>query len=231
MAGRLVGNFPQAFSHVSLVNSASKITGYSKPTYQTTYSWAWPAGRCPGEARPAPARPACTWVRDAKSALARVGRRGVAGPRRPAGPRRASRRRSAEPGGDHPPAGTGTAASDGAPQKSHDREKSCGEDRAPAKQRTAPATKAAVKTARPKTDRGSKKGGGHQEGRAGEEGGRQKATVSARSDDAANARTDGSTGRDRQPSRSVSDIGRWHTVDYPDAPPTTARGTAAWPTG
>lgn len=32
MAGRLVGNFPQAFSHVSLVNSASKITGYSKPS-------------------------------------------------------------------------------------------------------------------------------------------------------------------------------------------------------
>ena len=32
MAGRLVGNFPQAFSHVSLVNSASKISGYDKPS-------------------------------------------------------------------------------------------------------------------------------------------------------------------------------------------------------
>ena len=32
VAGRLVGNFPQAFSHVSLVNSASKIGGQEKPT-------------------------------------------------------------------------------------------------------------------------------------------------------------------------------------------------------
>jgi hypothetical protein len=32
VAGRLVGNFPQAFSHVSLVNSASKIGGDEKPT-------------------------------------------------------------------------------------------------------------------------------------------------------------------------------------------------------
>jgi GH15 family glucan-1,4-alpha-glucosidase len=32
IAGRLVGNFPQAFSHVSLVNSASKLTGQEKPT-------------------------------------------------------------------------------------------------------------------------------------------------------------------------------------------------------
>jgi GH15 family glucan-1,4-alpha-glucosidase len=32
VAGRLVGNFPQAFSHVSLVNSASKIAGEEKPS-------------------------------------------------------------------------------------------------------------------------------------------------------------------------------------------------------
>ena len=32
VAGRLVGNFPQAFSHVSLVNSASKIGGHEKPS-------------------------------------------------------------------------------------------------------------------------------------------------------------------------------------------------------
>jgi len=32
VAGRLVGNFPQAFSHVSLVNSASKLTGHEKPS-------------------------------------------------------------------------------------------------------------------------------------------------------------------------------------------------------
>jgi GH15 family glucan-1,4-alpha-glucosidase len=32
VAGRLVGNFPQAFSHVSLVNSASKIGGAEKPS-------------------------------------------------------------------------------------------------------------------------------------------------------------------------------------------------------
>jgi GH15 family glucan-1,4-alpha-glucosidase len=31
VAGRLVGNFPQAFSHVSLVNTASKLDGESKP--------------------------------------------------------------------------------------------------------------------------------------------------------------------------------------------------------
>ncbi len=31
VAGRLVGNFPQAFSHVSLVNSASKLAGEVKP--------------------------------------------------------------------------------------------------------------------------------------------------------------------------------------------------------
>ena len=32
VAGRLVGNFPQAFSHVSLVNSASNLSGHGKPT-------------------------------------------------------------------------------------------------------------------------------------------------------------------------------------------------------
>jgi GH15 family glucan-1,4-alpha-glucosidase len=32
VAGRLVGNFPQAFSHVSLVNSASKLAGEEKPS-------------------------------------------------------------------------------------------------------------------------------------------------------------------------------------------------------
>ncbi len=32
VAGRLVGNFPQAFSHVSLVNSAAKLTGQEKPS-------------------------------------------------------------------------------------------------------------------------------------------------------------------------------------------------------
>jgi GH15 family glucan-1,4-alpha-glucosidase len=31
VAGRLVGNFPQAFSHVSLVNTASKLAGQAKP--------------------------------------------------------------------------------------------------------------------------------------------------------------------------------------------------------
>ncbi len=31
VAGRLVGNFPQAFSHVSLVNSAANISGHQKP--------------------------------------------------------------------------------------------------------------------------------------------------------------------------------------------------------
>ncbi|MHB1548273.1 MAG: glycoside hydrolase family 15 protein, partial [Acidimicrobiales bacterium] len=31
VAGRLVGNFPQAFSHVSLVNTVSKLAGEEKP--------------------------------------------------------------------------------------------------------------------------------------------------------------------------------------------------------
>jgi hypothetical protein len=34
VAGRLVGNFPQAFSHVSLVNTASKLAGEAKPTME-----------------------------------------------------------------------------------------------------------------------------------------------------------------------------------------------------
>ena len=38
VAGRLVGNFPQAFSHVSLVNSASKISGHHKPTTAHVFS-------------------------------------------------------------------------------------------------------------------------------------------------------------------------------------------------
>jgi hypothetical protein len=32
VAGRMVGNFPQAFSHVSLVNSAAKLMGQEKPS-------------------------------------------------------------------------------------------------------------------------------------------------------------------------------------------------------
>ena len=32
VAGRLVGNFPQAFSHVSLVNSAAKLSGHHRPS-------------------------------------------------------------------------------------------------------------------------------------------------------------------------------------------------------
>jgi GH15 family glucan-1,4-alpha-glucosidase len=37
VAGRLVGNFPQAFSHVSLVNSASKLAGDEKPSQSHVY--------------------------------------------------------------------------------------------------------------------------------------------------------------------------------------------------
>jgi GH15 family glucan-1,4-alpha-glucosidase len=37
VAGRLVGNFPQAFSHVSLVNSAAKITGHDRPSADHVY--------------------------------------------------------------------------------------------------------------------------------------------------------------------------------------------------
>jgi GH15 family glucan-1,4-alpha-glucosidase len=38
IVGRLVGNFPQAFSHVSLVNSASKISGAQKPTSEHVFA-------------------------------------------------------------------------------------------------------------------------------------------------------------------------------------------------
>ncbi len=37
VAGRLVGNFPQAFSHVSLVNSAAKVTGHHKPSAEHVF--------------------------------------------------------------------------------------------------------------------------------------------------------------------------------------------------
>jgi len=37
VAGRLVGNFPQAFSHVSLVNSAAKLTGHRKPSAEHVF--------------------------------------------------------------------------------------------------------------------------------------------------------------------------------------------------
>jgi len=37
VAGRLVGNFPQAFSHVSLVNSAAKVTGHVKPSSEHVF--------------------------------------------------------------------------------------------------------------------------------------------------------------------------------------------------
>ena len=37
VTGRLVGNFPQAFSHVSLVNSAAKITGQRKPSAEHVF--------------------------------------------------------------------------------------------------------------------------------------------------------------------------------------------------
>jgi hypothetical protein len=37
VAGRLVGNFPQAFSHVSLVNSAAKVTGHTKPSADNVF--------------------------------------------------------------------------------------------------------------------------------------------------------------------------------------------------
>ena len=33
-AGRLVGNFPQAFSHLALVNSAINLAHYEKPAEQ-----------------------------------------------------------------------------------------------------------------------------------------------------------------------------------------------------
>jgi len=38
LAGRLVGNFPQAFSHVSLINSAFRLTGNDPltPIYEGT---------------------------------------------------------------------------------------------------------------------------------------------------------------------------------------------------
>jgi GH15 family glucan-1,4-alpha-glucosidase len=37
-AGRLVGNFPQAFTHVALVNSAFNLTRAEKPAHQRAES-------------------------------------------------------------------------------------------------------------------------------------------------------------------------------------------------
>jgi GH15 family glucan-1,4-alpha-glucosidase len=34
LAGRLVGNFPQAFSHVGLINTARNLSNHSKPAEQ-----------------------------------------------------------------------------------------------------------------------------------------------------------------------------------------------------
>ena len=43
VAGRLVGNFPQAFSHVSLVNSAAKMMGEEKPSADHIIAGAGPS--------------------------------------------------------------------------------------------------------------------------------------------------------------------------------------------
>ena len=63
VAARLVGNFPQAFSHVSLVNSAAKITGHRKPSADHVFlglarqamSGVRPAGMSRMHMKPAPA--------------------------------------------------------------------------------------------------------------------------------------------------------------------------------
>jgi len=63
VAGRLVGNFPQAFSHVSLVNSAAKITGHRKPSTDRVFlglarqalTGVRPAGMSRMHMKPAPA--------------------------------------------------------------------------------------------------------------------------------------------------------------------------------
>ena len=36
-SGRLVGNFPQAFSHLALVNTAFNLTGVTKPIEQRAH--------------------------------------------------------------------------------------------------------------------------------------------------------------------------------------------------
>ena len=43
-ARRLVGNFPQAFSHLALVNSASNLAHYRKPAEQRAQERAEPQG-------------------------------------------------------------------------------------------------------------------------------------------------------------------------------------------
>ena len=49
VAGRLVGNFPQAFSHVSLVNSASKIGGEREAVVQPRHRRPGPTGADQGK--------------------------------------------------------------------------------------------------------------------------------------------------------------------------------------
>ena len=49
VGGRLVGNFPQAFSHVSLVNSACRLTGHDALAIRGA---AEPSSRAPAHRRP-----------------------------------------------------------------------------------------------------------------------------------------------------------------------------------
>ena len=51
VAGRLVGNFPQAFSHVSLVNSAAKITGHQQADRRPRVPGPGPPGHVRGRSR------------------------------------------------------------------------------------------------------------------------------------------------------------------------------------
>jgi GH15 family glucan-1,4-alpha-glucosidase len=54
-AKRLVGNFPQAFSHLALINSAYNITRERKPVHQRAHEEHAPGGPTAPEPEPEPA--------------------------------------------------------------------------------------------------------------------------------------------------------------------------------
>jgi GH15 family glucan-1,4-alpha-glucosidase len=90
VAGRLVGNFPQAFSHVSLVNSAAKIAGHHKPSVEHVFRGL--ARQSLTSSRPTVlARHRLTVRRDgpaARDAVARIAARAAADAPTPARPTR-----------------------------------------------------------------------------------------------------------------------------------------------
>ena len=88
MAKRQVGNFPQAFSHVSLVNSACNLRGHSQwtamPTASEPFRAAAPVGRAGGRMPDLP-RPRRTSEHAAAPRRTAPARRSTAADKQPTG--------------------------------------------------------------------------------------------------------------------------------------------------